>query len=308
MKKILNILFLACILASGVSVLAETVPDSKDIGSETTAEEETNDSISENKDEKKETETVRKNIPEENYETYLNTLNEQQRKYLKENWSRHKKAREANGVLFIEYESAKSKSLGHIFFFPDWNTTHQMIRLAETGSDKGYDCFIFLPIPEVAEHLPNSEDNAEIADIKDAFLNYVKASIDTIGAHDKINIVLSAGDTISWILSGIEEGIILKPDGIIAYNAAYRDPDANAFVATQLSTFRGIFADIVTKESNSYLNDAVEKRTFMLKKQGRKPSTFKLIRCGDLCELDKSFGAYLKKTKFKTGGTVRKSR
>lgn len=304
MKIILKTLFLTCILMSCVSAHAEYTPDGKDNGSETISEEAA-DSSSENSDTKKETENVRKSIPEENYETYLNTLNEQQRKYLKENWSRHKNAREANGVLFIEYESAKPKSSGHIFFFPDWYTTHQMIRLAETGSDKGYDCFIFLPVPEVAGHLPNSEDNAEIAGIKDAFLNYVKASIDTIGAHDKINIVLSAGDTISWILTGIEEGLILRPDGMIAYNAAYRDPDANTFVATQLSTFKGVFADIVTKESNSYLNDAVEKRTFMLKKQGRKPSTFKLIKCADLCELDKSFGAYLKKTKFKTRRNVR---
>jgi hypothetical protein len=241
----------------------------------------------------------------EDYETYISTLNEQQRKYLKESWSKHKKAREANGVLFIEYESAKPKSRGHIFFFPSWTTTHQMLKLAETGSSNGYDCFVFLPIPEISEHLPNSENNDEITSVKSAFLNYVKASVDTIGTHDKTNLILCAGETLSWVLSGIEESLIFNPNGLIAYNATYRDLESNSYVATQLSTYKGFFADIITTDSNSYLNDAVEKRTFMLKKQGRKPSSFKVIKCDDTDELIKSFGAYVRKTRFQSSRIVK---
>ncbi len=235
------------------------------------------------------------------FEEYLSTLNHQEREYLRESWSRHPKAREANGLLFLEYESARPRSRGHLFLFPSWKATSRLTPLAEAAAAAGYDCFVFLPIPEITGHLPTSEDQEETAPVRDAFMNYVRAALETIGTHDTVNLVLAAGDTISWILSGIEEGVIPSPQGIIAYNAAYRDFDANSLVATQLSTYKGHFADIVTEEANLWLKDAWEKRAFMFRKKGRKKNTVKLLRCGDGEDLTGKFAGYVRKTAFASG-------
>ena len=232
------------------------------------------------------------------FQAYLRALNEKQRKELKEGWLRHKHAKEANGLVFLEFESALPASKGHLFIFPSWNATARLTPLAQAAADKGFDTFVFLPLPELEGHLPSSENSDEIAEIMDTFMNYAKAAVDTIGTHDTVNLLLCAGDNISWILSGVEAGTLFRPDGIIAYNAGYRDADSNSFTAMQLSTYRGFFAEIMTQESNGWLKDAVEKRQFMFKKKGRPARTVKQIRTDDPDELIKMFKGYLGKTRF----------
>ncbi len=233
------------------------------------------------------------------FEEYIQALNEQQRKEIKEAWSKHPHAKEANGILFLEYESATPKSRGHIFFIPSWNNTASLNKLAQEAANVGYDSFVFLPIPELGGQLPTSEDNQQLEAVKAPFMSYIKAAMDTIGQHDFVNLLLCSGNTISWIIMGIDEGVIPMPDGLIAYNAFYPDRDANAMIATQLSTYKGFFADIATN-SNSWLKDAVEQRRFMQKKK-RQPRNVKIIEGVDEDQLLLSFAKYLRKTNFAPG-------
>ena len=216
---------------------------------------------------------------------------------VREDWKDTPSYREVNGLSYLEFESAR-KSRGHFFLFPSWNTTYQAVSLARLASSQDFDSFVFFPQPDLDKITPSSENQKQKESVLSKYLEYAEVAISTIGSHERTNIYLGEGNTLSWILSGIEEGRIPEPDGIIALNAFYRDQDSNTILAEQISTCSGNFLDIITYDDNNWLQDAARKRLFLLKKSGKSKLKIRIINSSDKDYIYNRFSAYMKKTDF----------
>ncbi len=234
---------------------------------------------------------------EENFDQYKEQDLKLRSARVIDDWKKSPHFREVNGINHLEFE-ASGKGKGHIFIFPSWNTTFQAVNLAKIAAQQNYDCFVFFPIPNLNNISPSSEDETSKEPILSKYLEYSEIAISTIGVHEKANIYLSEGNTLSWLLSGIEQGQIPEPDGIIALNAFYRDEDSNSILAEQLSSYQGYFLDIITHENNPWLNDAEQKRKFLLNKKGKSGKKARFVKSEDLETIEIRYSSYLKNTNF----------
>ena len=81
-------------------------------------------------------------------------------------------------------------------------------------------------------------------------------------------------------------------------NAFYRDRDANSMLAEYFSTFKGYTLDLVTTDSNNWLNEAFSRRKFVCEKQEKPKGATRFFKSEDPEETGRMFGRYLRKTDF----------
>lgn len=258
-------------------------------------------------DENEETEEVATEAPktekpaepnhEVSFEEYLTHLYTNKKNILKETWSKYPYVKEVNGISYLEFEGKEKHTKGHIFMFPSWGQIAKLIPFAKIGANQNYDTFIFLPLPEINQQIPFGEEQNKDPHI-DQFLQYVDAALSTIGTHEKANIILLSGGVTGWILPQITNGEMIKTDGLILFDAFYKDRDANAVLAEYFSNYKGFTLDLISIESNNWLNEAVSKRKFICEKEGKAPMLLKTIKSDDQEELEQKFSNYLKKTDF----------
>ena len=139
------------------------------------------------------------------------------------------------------------------------------------------------------------QTNAQIAA---SYLQYVSATLETIGAHDQSNLILLEGNTAGWLIQQLTDGELLKPDAVILMNAFYRDRDANSMLAEYFSSFKGYTLDLVTTDSNNWLNEAFSRRKFVCEKQEKPKGATRFFKSEDPEETGRMFGRYLRKTDF----------
>ena len=109
--------------------------------------------------------------------------------------------------------------------FPQWGSVASVLDLAKIAADSNFDTFIFLPGPELEDRIPYDDEDQTNAQTAASYLQYVSATIETIGTHDQSNLILLEGNTAGWLIQQLTDGELLKPDAVILMNAFYRDRD-----------------------------------------------------------------------------------
>lgn len=232
------------------------------------------------------------------FDEYLTADHEHRKKLQREKWSSHPNAREVNGITYLEFEGKHKKTKGHLFMFPQWGSVASVLDLAKIAADSNFDTFIFLPGPELEDRIPYDDEDQTNAQIAASYLQYVSATLETIGAHDQSNLILLEGNTAGWLIQQLTDGELLKPDAVILMNAFYRDRDANSMLAEYFSTFKGYTLDLVTTDSNNWLNEAFSRRKFVCEKQEKPKGATRFFKSEDPEETGRMFGRYLRKTDF----------
>lgn len=262
-------------------------------------EEANTDQQKETIEEKKEI-TTTSIIQEENFEEYQQKVLKHAQKILKEKWIKHPKAKEINGISFIEFESAISSSNGHVFIYPDWNDIYKFLPYGSILSARGFDTFLFLPQIKIENILPNDENEDAISKISNELISYVDVSTNTIGEHDKTNIIFVSGKIPAWILPTLLETRDQNINAIFLLNSYYPNMESNAYLADMISSFSGKILDIITTDSNSWLNDAHQQRKFVMRKKGKLTNkNYQQIISNDLEENLRQFNSYLLNKDFK---------